>query len=165
VIGAGPAVNVAIAFLILFGLGLANEKPTTLLVGEVTKGTPAAQSLQDGDEVVSIDGVTGGDAPFSERATTLSSQVGDHTCAGGEEDGCRASTPAEVVVIRDGQEKTLQIRPYYDGEFERYRLGYQFEPGGFESRSVPEATVDSLDFMWLVTSETVSTFAQIFKPE
>ena len=112
-----------------------------------------------------MDGVTGGDAQFSERATELSAQVGDHTCAGGEEDGCKASTPAEVVVIRDGQEKALAITPYYDGEFDRYRLGYQFEPGDFQSRSVGEAAYDSVDFMWLVTSETVSTFAQIFKPE
>jgi regulator of sigma E protease len=165
VIGAGPAVNIAICFLILFGLGLVNEEPKSLLVGEVSKGTPAAKSLQEGDEVVSIDGVTGGDAPFSERATTMSAEVGNHTCSGGEEDGCRASTPAEVVVIRDGQEKTLQMNPYYDEEFERYRLGYQFEPGNYQPRSVDEAAVDSLDFMWLVTSETVSTFAQIFKPE
>jgi regulator of sigma E protease len=165
VIGAGPAVNIAIAFLILFGIALANEKPTTLLVGNIEKDSPAQESLQDGDEVVSVDGVTGGDAPFAERAQVLSAEVANHTCAGGEEDGCEASTPAEVVVIRDGERKTLQITPYYDGEFDRYRLGYEFEPGGFQSRSVGEAAADSVDFMWLVTSETVSTFAQIFESE
>jgi regulator of sigma E protease len=95
----------------------------------------------------------------------MSAEVANHTCAGGEEDGCRSSTSAEVVVIRDGEEKTLQITPYYDSEFERYRLGFAFEPAGFQSRSVDEAAVDSLDFMWLVTSETVSTFAQIFEAE
>ena len=165
VIGAGPAVNLAIAFAILFGLALANEKPTTLLVGNIAKDTPAEAMLQEGDEVVSVDGVTGGDAPFSERAQALSEQVAEHTCAGGESDGCKSSTTAEVVVIRNGERMTLDIRPYYDGGFERYRLGYEFEPGGFQSRSVGEAATDSADFMWLVTSETVSTFAQIFKPE
>jgi regulator of sigma E protease len=165
VIGAGPAVNIAIAFLILFGIAWANEEPKALLVGNIAADTPAAKSLQEGDEVVSIDGVTGADAPFAERAEILSGQVAEHTCEGGESDGCRASTPAEVVVIRDGTEKTLEITPYYDGEFDRYRLGYEFEPGGFEPRSIDEAAVDSVDFMWLVTSETVSTFAQIFKPE
>ena len=68
-------------------------------------------------------------------------------------------------MIRDGQENTHAITPYYDGEFDRYRLGYQFEPGDYQPRSVAEAADDSVDFMWLVTSETVSTFAQIFKPE
>jgi regulator of sigma E protease len=165
VIGAGPAVNILIAFLILFGLGLANEEPKSLLVGDISANTPAEKTLREGDEVVSVDGVTGGDAPFSERAAELSSQVGNHTCAGGEEDGCEASTPATVVVIRGGERKTLEITPYYDGEFDRYRLGYQFEPGGFQPRSIGEAAYDSADFMWLVTSETVSTFAQIFKPE
>ena len=165
VIGAGPAVNILIAFLILFGLGLTNDEPKALLVGDISENTPAEKTLREGDEVVSVDGVTGGDAPFSERATELSSQVGNHTCAGGEEDGCEASTPATVVVIRDGERKTLEITPYYDGEFDRYRLGYQFEPGNFQSRSVGEAAYDSADYMWLVTSETVSTFAQIFKPE
>ncbi len=165
VIGAGPAVNILIAFLILFGLAVANEEPKSLLVGNITKDTPAAKSLEPGDEVVSVDGVTGNDLTFNERAAELSGQVGTHTCAGGDEDGCKASTPAAVVIVRDGEPETLQITPYYDGEFDRYRLGYEFEPGNFQSRSIGEAAYDSADFMWLVTSETVSTFAQIFKSE
>jgi len=167
VIGAGPAVNIVIAFLILFGLAFTIETPTTLQVGEITSDTPAAAELRTGDEVISVDGFAARDLPVDERAIRLSEEVGTHTCAGGDRDGCRASTPATVVIERDGKRRTLEITPYYDGELERYRLGYQFDQGGFVplNPSIPEAAERSVDFMWLVTSETISTFAQIFKPE
>ncbi len=166
VIGTGPAVNIAIAFFVLFGLALANEEPKALLVDDISASTPAAKHLQEGDEVVSIDGVTAGDeAIFAERIQPLTAQIAKHTCEGGEENGCRASTAAEVVVIRDGERKTLEITPYYDGEANQYRIGFAYRPGGFAQRSIGEAAEDSVDFMWFVTSETVSTFAQIFQAE
>ncbi|MGI8462643.1 MAG: M50 family metallopeptidase [Solirubrobacterales bacterium] len=166
-IAAGPAMNFLIAFVILFGLAFAIEEPTKLLVGAVSEDTPAEGRLAPGDEVVSVDGIAADGSDYQSSATELSEQVGTHICKDGDEDGCRATTPATVVVERGGETKTLEITPYYDGEFERYRLGYQFEAGGFVplNPSVPEAAGRSLDFMWLVTSETVSTFAQIFKPE
>ena len=167
VIGAGPAVNLIVAFVILFGLAFSIEEPTELLVGDISRDTPAAQHLEEGDRVIAIDGLAAADLEPEERAQRLSEQVGSHSCAGGDEDGCRADTAATVVINREGKRKTLEIKPYYDGEFDRYRLGYQFENAAFVplDPSVPESAGLAGDYMWLVTSETVSTFAQLFKPE
>src|SRR3954447_14172227 len=57
VIAAGPAMNLLIAFLVLFFLALGTEKPTQLTVETVQADTPAANVLQAGDRIVSVDGV------------------------------------------------------------------------------------------------------------
>ena len=167
VIGAGPAVNLLVAFLILFALAFSIEEPTKFLVGDVSKDTPAQGRLKPGDEVIAIDDVRLRNADADGLDETLAAQLGTHQCPGGASDGCRASTPATVVIERDGQRKTLMIHPYYDGEVDRYRLGYSFEFAGYEplDPSPGQAAARAGDFMWLVTSETVSTFAQIFEPE
>ncbi len=57
VIGAGPAVNVVIAFIILFALALSVHEPTALKVGSVEDDSPAAARLADDDRILSIGGV------------------------------------------------------------------------------------------------------------
>src|ERR1700742_3337340 len=58
VIAAGPAVNIVLAFVILWAVFLAIGTPgAPPVVGQVEKGTPAAQvGLQSGDQVVAVDG-------------------------------------------------------------------------------------------------------------
>ncbi len=80
-----------------------------------------------GDHIVSIDGVTG-------SQSAIADQINSHTCAGKPKDGCEATTPAIVVVERDGQEQTLKITPVYDAQVERNRLGF----ASVSSRSIPE---------------------------
>jgi regulator of sigma E protease len=70
---------------------------------------------------------------------------------------------------------TVSATPEYDADAPaldgsgtgRYRLGFAFGAAGFVSTdtSPAEAADTAVSFMWLVTSKTVSTFAQIFKPE
>jgi regulator of sigma E protease len=167
VIGAGPAVNLLVAFAMLFALAFSIEEPTRFLVGDVSKETPAEGRLKPGDEVIAIDDVNLRNADAEGLDEELTAQLGTHPCPGGASDGCRARTPATVAIERDGESRTLRIHPYYDGEVSRYRLGYAFEFAGYRplNPSAPEAAGRAVDFMWLVTSETVSTFAQIFKPE
>ena len=183
VIAAGPAMNVLIAFVILFGLAFGAEEATTLQVGEIESGTPAERTLMEGDTIVSVDGVAadeGGSRPsgdeLGERADTIATQVNRHTCAGEPSDGCEATTPATILVERDGARRTVEATPFYDpdappveegGDPGRYRLGFAFEGGGEVALNptVPEAAERSLDFMWFVSSRTVSTIAQLFKPE
>jgi regulator of sigma E protease len=167
VIGAGPAVNLLVAFVLLFALAFSIEEPTRFLVGDISPDTPADGRLKPGDEVVAIDDVNLRNADARDLDSALAAQLGTHRCPEGPSDGCRATTPATVVIDRDGQRETLRIRPYYDGDVGRYRLGYSFDFGGYEplNPSAPEAAGRAADFMWLVTSETVSTFAQIFDPE
>ena len=167
VIAAGPVVNLLVAFVMLFFLAFSIEEPTRFLVGDVSKDTPAEGRLEPGDEVVAIDDVNLRSADPDGLDETLAAQLATHGCPDGASDGCRSRTPATVVIEREGARRTLEIRPYYDGEVDRYRLGYSFEFGGYEplNPSPGEAAGRALDFMWLVASETVSTFAQIFEAE
>jgi regulator of sigma E protease len=182
VIAAGPAMNILIAFLVLFFLALGVQRATTLDVGSVESGSPAAGVLKPGDQIVSVDGVrptNGGshpsDSDLGDRADAIARQVNTHSCAGGPTDGCPATTPATFVVKRDGKLVTVRMTPYYDanapaisGDGEgRYRVGFGFEGGGLvdENLSVPAAAGRAVSVMWDVSSRTVSTFARLFEPE
>jgi regulator of sigma E protease len=75
-----------------------------------------------------------------------------------------AATPATLVLSLRGEERTVELRPIYSASEGRMLIG--FAPEG-ESRPVGpvEAADLSLDEMWFFTSRTVSTIAQLFKPE
>jgi regulator of sigma E protease len=158
VIAAGPAVNIVLAFLILWVLVWSNgiSEPTRS-VEAIERGYPASGQLQPGDELVAVDGRRGDQAALAE-------QISSHECAGTPEARCVAETPAVLTVMRDGREVTLRIAPIYDPAVERTRLGF-----GFGSRPVAvgpaEAARVSGDFMWFVTSGTVETIAGIFNSE
>lgn len=156
VIGAGPAVNITIAFLILFVLALGAQQ-VSATIERVEPGSPAAGRLMPGDRIISVDGVTGDEVKMANR-------IAAHHCAGRPVDGCRATTPATVELRRDGQLKTMKITPVYDQSTDRTRLGFAFglEPAGL---SPPQAAGRALDFMWLVTSKTVSTIAHLYEAE
>ncbi|HEX2435206.1 MAG TPA: M50 family metallopeptidase [Solirubrobacterales bacterium] len=155
-IAAGPAMNLLIAFLLLFFLAFGVSEPTER-VGEIEAGSPAAKQLQPGDRIVSVDGERG-------DQVDLARAVDSHGCAGEQTDGCRAETPARIVVERDGRREVLEIRPEYDAELERHRLGFAYATDPVNP-SVPEAARISLDFMWQVTSATVSVIVRLFDPE
>jgi regulator of sigma E protease len=174
VIAAGPAMNVLVCFVILFALAFGAERATSLEVAEIESGSPAAQVLKEGDELIAVDGVrptNGGSEPSSgelgDRAERLSDQLNTHTCAGEPTEGCRATTPATVLVERDGREMTVRATPVYDAERDRYRLGFAFQAGDLVAvnPSVPEAAQRAGDFMWQVTTTTLGVIVRIFQPE
>ncbi len=167
VILAGPAVNLLIAFVILFGLAFVTEEPETLAIGPIEKGSPAQGALERGDVLVSVDGVDPSGDELESQAQTFVTTVNSHECKGEARDGCVAETPATVVVSRDGELTTVRLRPVYDEEVGRTRLGFAFQSGPLEplNPSIPGAAEYSADLMWLVTSETGKTFAQLFKAE
>ena len=156
VIGAGPAVNIAIAFIILFFLAFGIQE-SSQTVDEVAAGSPAESRLVADDRIISVDGVRGDQVAIAE-------QIDSHGCAGGPVDGCKAETPATVVVERDGSRRTIEIRPQFDAANDRNRLGFIFgsepvNPGPFEAAGIAG------DFMWLVTSTTVTTLSQIYQSD
>jgi regulator of sigma E protease len=155
-IAAGPAMNLLIAFLLLFFLAFGVAEPTER-VGEIEADSPASKQLQPGDRIVSVDGERG-------DQLDLARAVDEHECAGEQTDGCRAATPATVVIERDGSQRVLEIRPEYDAELERSRLGFAYATQPVNP-SVPQAARISVDFMWTVTSATVSVIARLFDPE
>jgi regulator of sigma E protease len=157
VIAAGPAVNLLLAFLILWGLLMVHGIDTsTRRVDSAGLGQPATRYLQPGDRIVSVDGAHG--------LLAIRNAIGRHRCAGTPVDACVATTPAHLVVVRDGQRMAFQIRPQYDASYRRTRLGFTY--------AVATRDVDALDAadrsvgaMWYVTKRSVSTFARLFEAE
>src|SRR5439155_2753577 len=114
VIGAGPFVNIVVAFALLFGLAFGVQRATTLDVTGIQKGTPAAAHLQAGDRILSVDGIRVAGDDVEAKATAISNDVATHSCPGKQTYGCRASQPLGFVVERKGQRKVLSLTPYSD---------------------------------------------------
>ncbi len=156
VIAAGPAVNIVLAFLILWVLIWANGvgEPTTRI--EQINAPPARGALAPGDRIVAVDGVRGD----FER---LKAQIASHRCAE-PVDGCQARTPAAITVARDGEERTVRLKPIFNEETDDMLVG-------FGVGSVPRAVgpVDaagrSVSELWFFTTKTVETIAGVFEAD
>lgn len=152
VIAAGPLMNVLVAFLILWALfafkgeAVAGDVP---VVGGVEKGSPAAGQLLAGDHIVSIDGRTA-------DVADLQKLVARHRCPGGATtDGCKAATPVEITVLRDGARRTLSVVPEYDAQRKRARLGFTYGPTfSYDKQGPIGSSRESVSAMWRVTKAT-----------
>jgi regulator of sigma E protease len=159
VISAGPAVNILIAFLIIWVLLLSNGQVggPSQRVAAVERGSPAATVLKPGDRILSVNGVGGSYA-------RLRAQIGADRCQGAQTSNCEAAKPVAIVVDRNGQRLAFYVKPRYNASDRRTELGFLFAnttsyPGAVKAAS---ATVSSL---WSVTTQTVSTIARIFQPK
>jgi regulator of sigma E protease len=162
-IAAGPAMNLLIAFVLLFALAF-GARQVNDTVGEIVAGSPAAAHLRTGDHILAVDGKSFPDASTNQRLARFARLVADHKCPGKQTDGCRANTPVGLRIERGGQVRSLAIKPEYDAEIERTRIGFSYgsrplNPG------VAEAAGDSARFMWEVTSQTVGVIARLFDPQ
>jgi regulator of sigma E protease len=172
VILAGPAVNLAIAFVlfwVVLGSGSINGsialsnldpsvqtlKPSTAVLA-VDRGTPAASTLRPGDRIVAIDGTP----------VTLSSarkRIGMHRCPGSPTDGCRASTPAAITIARHSHRLTVAVYPRYSKVAGRMLIGIAFgEPKHFGALSAAGAAVHE---MWSSTTRLLSSIGKAFTSE
>jgi regulator of sigma E protease len=163
VIGAGPAVNIVLAFVILFAVALGAEQ-TNQTVGEVLPGTPAAAVLKPGDEIVAIDGSRYARLGTTARLERFQRDIGSHRCVGKQVDGCNAVKPVSLVVRRDGRVLRLTVRPKYDAAAGRTLMGisYGSEPADL---GVGGAFRQAADSVWQVTSGTVTVFANLLDAE
>lgn len=163
VVAAGPAVNIVLAFLILFGVYLVNGRPEVdQRVGGVKNGMPAAKVLQPGDKIVAFDGQRFSQLSTEERLTKFGETVASHECKGKQVDGCVAATPVQVEIERDGKTRTFTIFPHYDEEAERSLIGISYgsrvvdlNPGG--------AASEAGNAIWEVASGTVHVFTHLFE--
>ena len=158
VISAGPAVNLLLAFAILWALFLANgQYVATHQVSSGRLEQPAARYLQPGDRIVSVDGASG-------DLTAISTAVRRHKCLGRVVNGCVATTPAHVVVVRDGRRLAFDIRPRYDASpgIGFMRLGFTYDDR-HETYGVVSAVGASASGMWDVTTRTLSVFTHLFQ--
>jgi regulator of sigma E protease len=165
VIAAGPAVNIVLAFLILWMLFLAQGRPVPGIGVLETQAAPASTVLKQGDLILSVDGVKGyapglSDTEIDRRAAALREQIGSHGCAGKPTAGCRAAKPVQMVVRRDGRTLKLAITPRYDTQAKRMLLGFAF--GIREELSVASAARYSVTGMWNITTTTVDNIVKVF---
>jgi regulator of sigma E protease len=157
-IAAGPFVNIALAFLILWGLFMfANRTEATPVIESVSRGMPATGVFHPGDRLVAVDGQRGG-------PDELRKAINNHRCKKPSQ-GCTAETAAQVTFVRDGREQTVSIRPRYDAGLDRSLLGFTFGSRPVANSGPVKAAGESVDQMWYFTHTTVSTIAQLFKAE
>jgi regulator of sigma E protease len=163
VISAGPAMNLLVAFVLLFGLAL-GIRDVVSEVGAISPGTPAAVHLEPGDRVLAVDGKRFQDAGIEDRLVHFSNLVARDECPGKRVDGCRARNPVDLTIERDGRVQTLSMTPVYDAEVGRMRLGFTYAttPAGL---SMPQAAERAASEMWRVTSGTLTVFSRIFQAE
>jgi regulator of sigma E protease len=164
VVAAGPAVNIALAFAILFFVYFVNAQQVDQKVGEIRGGTPAAKVLQPDDRIVAVDGKSYPGLDREARLTQFGKQVASHECAGKQVDGCLAKVPVELTVSRDGQVRTISVRPEYDKANGRALVGFSYgsEPVDI---GIGTAATRAVDSIWLVTEKTASIFSRIFEEE
>ncbi|HWO47136.1 MAG TPA: M50 family metallopeptidase [Solirubrobacterales bacterium] len=165
VVAAGPAVNIVLAFAILFGVYWANGRAEIQQsVGEVRTGTPAAKVLQPGDEIVAVDGRRYAGLGTEERLVKFGETVASHKCEGRQVDGCVAKTPVQLQVRRDGQVETITVYPRYDKEAKRALVGFSYGSVNYPI-GAGTAAKEAGDAIWEVASGTVHVFTHLFEKE
>ena len=158
VIAAGPAVNVALAFVLVWVLFVAPSPVATNSIASVVKSGAAAGVLKPGDRIVSVDGVRGGPAVVQTR-------IRAHTCAGRVRvNGCVATTAVSLVVRRHGALRTFRISPRYSAKYKAMLVGFNFGVRDV-SMSVAGAAGNSARALWSVTKRTVTDIVELFKPK
>jgi regulator of sigma E protease len=154
VIGAGPAMNVLVAFALIVGIfALKGELGPSTNIAAIEQAYPAHGALKLGDRIVAVDGKR---VKPDDVATAISA----HKCPGTPVKGCQAATPVRVTIVRDGTERTLSLRPIYDAQVERTRLGFGLGTE-YVKVGLGTAVTDSVDGMWRVSKGTVSAIGKI----
>jgi regulator of sigma E protease len=154
VISAGPAVNILLAFVILWAVFLARgELGSPASVARVEPGKPAAAVLKPGDQILAVDGR----APAGDAVDAQMDSIGKAIAA-------HHGTPVSLTIKRDGVTKTVQATPFNDKALKKWRIGFSQEPSVHDIGPIA-ASGAAVSGMWSVTSQTVSKIAQIFKPE
>jgi regulator of sigma E protease len=156
VIGAGPLVNIVLAFvifaLVINSRGTVEPPP---VVGKVEQGTPAAKVLKQGDVVLALDGKALTGDSYTGQIDQIQKAVGAHK-----------GTPVAFTIRRNGQEQTVSAATFLDTKLKRYRFGFAYDQdASVQPAGLGRASGLAVDQMWTVTSATVSTIAQIFVPE
>lgn len=155
VIAAGPAVNIAIAFILIFILfAFVGQGQSTTNIKTVSSDSPAAGKLMPGDKLISFNGKSG-------TAQDLVGQLAKTKCVGKPTDGCAAAKPVTVVYERNGQTSTFVATPRYDAKYERMRIGLTFDQVN-KTVGLGAAFNKTITGMWNVTKQTIALPAKIF---
>ncbi len=156
VISAGPAVNLVIAFVMLWGIyAIHGEYVTVSRVAPVKLKPPAAGQLRVGDKILAVDGKTGDPAAIRRL-------IGNHKCAGALTDGCEATTSAVLLVQRGDRRLKLGLAPRYSAGDKRFLIGFAF---GDEIKKYTglSGAGHSVHEMWFVTTQTIGVVGHLFE--
>ncbi|HEY1356648.1 MAG TPA: M50 family metallopeptidase [Solirubrobacterales bacterium] len=163
VIGAGPAVNIAIALVILFFIFFHyGFEESTQTVGGIEPGSPAVGALKKGDEILAVDGRRYPRLSTHARLERFRLDISSHRCVGKQVNGCRAETPVTLTVRRNGEVKTIAVAPKYDAAEEASRIGFRYGSKTVDL-GVGGAAQHAVDSTWFVTKGTVSVFGRLFE--
>jgi regulator of sigma E protease len=159
VIAAGPAVNLVLAFVLLFIFFWAIG-PQEIGVGQVERGYPAYGELRRGDQIVAVDGRPVEPEQISER-------ISAHRCPERPPTkGCEASSAVSLTVERDGRPRTVTLTPVYDPEQKRTRVGFAYaELDQRDDLSLGPALDLTVDRFWFITKATIELPARLIDPE
>jgi regulator of sigma E protease len=151
VIAAGPAVNIALALLTLWGyygfVGPLEAPPT---VAALETGTPAARALQVDDQIVAVDGRRLDGTTLVAQQNSVVRRTATHR-----------GTPVTFTVRRDGRTRDVTMTPFRDKHAKRWRVG--FAPSGTPTPAAPVRALGlSVENNWRFTTASVSAIAQIF---
>jgi regulator of sigma E protease len=154
VIAAGPAVNIVLAFVIMWAVFLSEGKAgSPPVVSSVEAGRPAAAVLRPNDQILAVDGRAPRGGNVSDQITAVGDAIAAHH-----------GTPVSLTVRRGGRMLTVSATPFADHRLHKWRIG--FAQGASNVPLAPVGAADSaVTGMWEVTRTTVSKIAQIFKPE
>jgi regulator of sigma E protease len=163
VIGAGPAVNIVLAFVILYfvALGIPEADNT---IGSVKLGSPAASSsIRPGDRLISVDGRTFSGANGEERLERFANAIAAHKCAAPHPTrGCISRTPVALGIERDGLIRTVTLHPAYDPSVKRNLVGIKYATAP-AAETFGEAVSYAGRQMWRVTSGTAHVISHLFE--
>ncbi len=164
VIGAGPAVNIVLAFLILYFVALGGDQPSRSVERVLPHSAAKEAGLRPGDEILAVDGSRYSNQDNIGQILGFRDEVANHRCAGAQVDGCKAATPAILLVRRDGKTRRVAVRPRFDKQAGQALVGFRYdsEPA---NRGAAEAASVSVETMWLVASRTATVFARLFEED
>jgi regulator of sigma E protease len=162
VTGAGPAVNIALAFVIFFIVFFAYARQPTQVIESVVKKSPAAGVLHPGDRILAVDGSAYRNLDPTARVERFLEEIKSHECPGRQVDGCRAAKPVALQVERKGNQRTILVRPEYNRVANRMLIGFSY---GIEPTTVSVGTAagQAGNAVWFVTTRTASVFSRIFE--
>jgi regulator of sigma E protease len=173
VILAGPGTNLLLA-LVLFTIvlmsgsldgataigNLSSQQTLTQIVTTdvyaVTPRSGASGVLHPGDRITAVDGrhVTGSTLPESLRGLR---------CAGPLTNGCAATQPVRVTLVRHGRTLTVTVLPHYSSAAGRMLMGIELN-GRFVAAhfGLAKAAGTSVSALWDVGSSTVTDYVRAF---
>jgi regulator of sigma E protease len=159
VIAAGPVVNLVLAFVLLFAF-FAGPGPHDDGVAVIEKSYPAFGKLHLNDQVIAVDGKRVAPEDISKR-------ISAHRCAvSPPTDGCKAATPTDLTVLRDGKRVHVTLTPVYDPKLKRTRIGFQYGPIDKRvSLSAGKALDTTASNYWFFTKATLELPARLINPE